>query len=132
MGRHRRLQQEKIWALLAKYFKKLYKLQQQPQKHFLQTRETRTVDTLPGYKNDKQTKEFRNKRAVNVVGVGENVVGPECNMSGIQVSLTCRNLVIMLGIAKGQNGLKTYVSSRKRCCTVETAEERCSTSSSAI
>ncbi|GKG05310.1 retrovirus-related pol polyprotein from transposon TNT 1-94, partial [Tanacetum coccineum] len=42
------------------------------------------VDTTPRYKNDNQTGQFGNQRAVNVVGARETVGGPVVQQSGIQ------------------------------------------------
>ncbi|GJV98663.1 hypothetical protein Tco_1553915 [Tanacetum coccineum] len=54
-------------ALIAKYFKKLYK----PTNNNLRTSSNtrnKNVDTTPRYKNDNQTGQFGNQRAINVVG----------------------------------------------------------------
>ncbi|GJY65971.1 reverse transcriptase domain-containing protein [Tanacetum coccineum] len=70
-------------ALIAKYFKKLYK----PTNNNLRTSSNtrnKNVDTTPRYKNDNQTGQFGNQRAVNVVGARETVGGPVVQQSGIQ------------------------------------------------
>ncbi|GJY72302.1 retrovirus-related pol polyprotein from transposon TNT 1-94 [Tanacetum coccineum] len=46
--------------------------------------ENKNVDTTPRYKNDNQTGQFGNQRAVNVVGARETVGGPVVQQSGIQ------------------------------------------------
>nr|GEV31368.1 hypothetical protein [Tanacetum cinerariifolium] len=59
-------------ALIAKYFKKLYK----PTNINLRTSSNsrnKNVDTTPKYKNDNQTRQSRNQRIVNVVGARETV-----------------------------------------------------------
>ncbi|GJZ13538.1 retrovirus-related pol polyprotein from transposon TNT 1-94 [Tanacetum coccineum] len=74
---------QKNLALIAKYFKKLYK----PTNNNLRTSSNtrnKNVDTTPRYKNDNQTGQFRNQRAVNVVGARETVGGPVVQQSGIQ------------------------------------------------
>ncbi|GJW14088.1 hypothetical protein Tco_0018221 [Tanacetum coccineum] len=74
---------QKNLALIAKYFKKLYK----PTNNNLRTSSNtrnKNVDTTPRYKNDNQTGQFGNQRAVNVVGARENVGGPVVQQSGIQ------------------------------------------------
>ncbi|GJR11267.1 integrase, catalytic region, zinc finger, CCHC-type containing protein [Tanacetum coccineum] len=74
---------QKNLALIAKYFKKLYK----PTNNNLRTSSNtrnKNVDTTPRYKNDNQTGLFGNQRAVNVVGVRETVGGPVVKQSGIQ------------------------------------------------
>ncbi|GJY54527.1 hypothetical protein Tco_0446191 [Tanacetum coccineum] len=66
---------QKILALIAKYFKKLYK----PTNNNLRTSsntKNKNVDTTPRYKIDNQTRQFGNQRAVNVVGARETVGGP--------------------------------------------------------
>ncbi|GKC92872.1 hypothetical protein Tco_1158314 [Tanacetum coccineum] len=63
---------QKNLALIAKYFKKLYK----PTNNNLRTSSNtrnKNVDTTPRYKNDNQTGQFGNQRAVNVVGARETV-----------------------------------------------------------
>ncbi|GJX57333.1 retrovirus-related pol polyprotein from transposon TNT 1-94 [Tanacetum coccineum] len=64
---------QKNLALIAKYFKKLYK----PTNNNLRTSSNtrnKNVDTTLRYKNDNQTGQFRNQRAVNVVGARETEV----------------------------------------------------------
>ncbi|GKD68113.1 hypothetical protein Tco_1322203, partial [Tanacetum coccineum] len=65
-------------ALIAKYFKKIYK----PTNNNLRTSSNtrnKNVDITPRYKNDNQTGQFRNQRAVNVVGARETVGGQVFN-----------------------------------------------------
>ncbi|GJS24381.1 hypothetical protein Tco_0453013 [Tanacetum coccineum] len=84
---------QKNLALIAKYFKKLYK----PTNNNLRTSSNtrnKNVDTNPRYKTDNQTGQFGNQRAVNVVGARETVGVPGMQQSGITVALTARNLVI--------------------------------------
>ncbi|GJX63555.1 retrovirus-related pol polyprotein from transposon TNT 1-94 [Tanacetum coccineum] len=74
---------QKNLALIAKYFKKLYK----PTNNNLRTSSNtrnKNVDTNPRYKTDNQTGQFGNQRAVNVVGARETVGGPVVQQSGIQ------------------------------------------------
>ncbi|GJT02952.1 ribonuclease H-like domain-containing protein [Tanacetum coccineum] len=69
--------------LIAKYFKKIYK----PTNNNLRTSSNtrnKNVDTTPRYKNDNQTGQFGNQRAVNVVGARETVGGQVVQQSGIQ------------------------------------------------
>ncbi|GKA10760.1 hypothetical protein Tco_0690193 [Tanacetum coccineum] len=68
---------QKKLALIAKYFKKIYK---PTSKNLITSSNTRNknVDTTPRYKNDNQTRQFGNQRAVNVVGARETVGGQEC------------------------------------------------------
>ncbi|GJU10757.1 retrovirus-related pol polyprotein from transposon TNT 1-94 [Tanacetum coccineum] len=74
---------QKNLALIAKYFKKLYK----PTNNNLRTSSNtrnKNVDTNPRYKTDNQTGQFGNQRAVNVVGARETIGGPVVQQSGIQ------------------------------------------------
>ncbi|GKA89623.1 retrovirus-related pol polyprotein from transposon TNT 1-94 [Tanacetum coccineum] len=74
---------QKNLALIAKYFKKIYK----PTNNNLRTSSNtrnKNVDTTRRYKNDNQTGQFGNQRAVNVVGARETVGGQVVQQSGIQ------------------------------------------------
>ncbi|GKC81479.1 retrovirus-related pol polyprotein from transposon TNT 1-94 [Tanacetum coccineum] len=74
---------QEILALIAKYFKKIYK----PTNNNLRTSSNtrnKNVDTTPRYKNDNQTGQFGNQRVVNIVGARETVGGPVVQQSGIQ------------------------------------------------
>nr|GEW62691.1 retrovirus-related Pol polyprotein from transposon TNT 1-94 [Tanacetum cinerariifolium] len=64
---------QKNLALIAKYFKKIYK----PTKNNLRTSSNsrnKNMDTTPRYKNDNQSGQFRNQRTMNVTGARENEV----------------------------------------------------------
>nr|GEX95180.1 hypothetical protein [Tanacetum cinerariifolium] len=74
---------QKNLALIAKYFKNIYK----PINNNLRTSSNlrnKNVDTNPRYKNDNQSGQFRNQRMVNVAGARENVGSPVVQQSGIQ------------------------------------------------
>nr|GEZ18592.1 hypothetical protein [Tanacetum cinerariifolium] len=63
---------QKNLALIAKYFKKIYK----PTNNNLITSSNsrnKNVDTTPRYKNNNQPGQFRNQRMVNVAGTRENL-----------------------------------------------------------
>ncbi|GJW31011.1 retrovirus-related pol polyprotein from transposon TNT 1-94 [Tanacetum coccineum] len=65
---------QKKLALIAKYFKEIYK----PTNNNLRTSSNtrnKNVDTTLRYNNDNQTGQFGNQRAVNVAGAGETVGG---------------------------------------------------------
>nr|GEZ85708.1 hypothetical protein [Tanacetum cinerariifolium] len=67
---------QKNLALIAKYFKKIYK----PTNNNLRTSsnsKNKNVDTTLRYKNDNQSGQFRNQRMVNVAGARENVGSPD-------------------------------------------------------
>ncbi|GKA09417.1 hypothetical protein Tco_0688748 [Tanacetum coccineum] len=71
---------QKNLALIAKYFKKIYK----PTNNNLITSLksiNKNVDTSPRYKNDNQTMQFGNKRTMTVAGARETVGSQECRKS---------------------------------------------------
>nr|GEU62665.1 retrovirus-related Pol polyprotein from transposon TNT 1-94 [Tanacetum cinerariifolium] len=74
---------QKNLALIAKYFKKIYKTTN----NNLRTSSNsgnKNVDTTLRYKNDNQSRQFGNQRMVNVVGAKENVGSLVMQQSGIQ------------------------------------------------
>nr|GEZ03090.1 hypothetical protein [Tanacetum cinerariifolium] len=74
---------QKNLALIAKYFKKIYK----PTNNNLRTSSNlrnKNVDTTPRYKNDNQSGQFGNQRTVNVAGARENVGSLVVQQSRIQ------------------------------------------------
>nr|GFD14022.1 hypothetical protein [Tanacetum cinerariifolium] len=74
---------QKNLALIAKYFKKIYK----PTNNNLRTStnsRNKNVDMNPRYKNDNQSGHFGNQRTMNIVGARENVGSPIVQQSGIQ------------------------------------------------
>nr|GEY88944.1 hypothetical protein [Tanacetum cinerariifolium]GEY89563.1 hypothetical protein [Tanacetum cinerariifolium] len=79
---------QKNLALIAKYFKKIYK----PTNNNLRTSSNskkKNVDTSPRFKNVNQSRQFGNQRMVNVVGARENVGSKVVQQSGIQC-FNCR------------------------------------------
>nr|GEW96404.1 hypothetical protein [Tanacetum cinerariifolium] len=74
---------QKKLALIAKYFKKIYK----PTNNSLRTSSNsrnKNVDTTPRYKNDNQYGQFWSQRMVNVSGARDNVGSLVVQQSGIQ------------------------------------------------
>nr|GEW06529.1 hypothetical protein [Tanacetum cinerariifolium] len=74
---------QKNLALIAKYFKKIYK----PTNNNLRTSSNsrnKNVDTTLRYKNDNQSGQFGNQRTVNVAGAREKVGSLVVQQSGIQ------------------------------------------------
>nr|GEY13895.1 integrase, catalytic region, zinc finger, CCHC-type, peptidase aspartic, catalytic [Tanacetum cinerariifolium] len=74
---------QKNLALIAKYFKKIYK----PTNNNLRTSSNskkKSVDTTSRFRNDNQSGQFRNQRTVNVAGARENVGSLILQQSGIQ------------------------------------------------
>ncbi|GKA46137.1 retrovirus-related pol polyprotein from transposon TNT 1-94 [Tanacetum coccineum] len=108
---------QKNLALIAKYFKKLYK----PTNNNLRTSSNtrnKNVDTTPRYKNDNQTGQFGNQRAINVVGARETVGGPVVQQSGIQ----CFNCKEFGHYAKECRKPKRQSESIRNTCAVETGD----------
>nr|GEY55285.1 hypothetical protein [Tanacetum cinerariifolium] len=80
---HRDKDMQKNLALIAKYFKRIYK----PTNNNLKTSSNlrnKNVDTTPWYKNDNQFGQFRNQRTMNVVGARENIGSLVVQQFGIQ------------------------------------------------
>ncbi|GJW27018.1 retrovirus-related pol polyprotein from transposon TNT 1-94 [Tanacetum coccineum] len=74
---------QKNLALLAKYFKRLYK----PTNNNLRTSSNsrnKTEDTTPRYNNDNQSGQFGNQRTMTVAGTRETVGSPVVQQNGIQ------------------------------------------------
>ncbi|GKE05345.1 retrotransposon protein, putative, ty1-copia subclass, partial [Tanacetum coccineum] len=74
---------QKNLALLAKYFKKLYK----PTNNNLRTSSNsrnKTEDTTPRYNNDNQSGQFGNQRTMTVAGTRETVGSPVVQQTRIQ------------------------------------------------
>nr|GEW27669.1 retrovirus-related Pol polyprotein from transposon TNT 1-94 [Tanacetum cinerariifolium] len=74
---------QKNLALIAKYFKKIYK----PTNNNLITSsnsKNKNVDTTPRYKNDDHSRQFGNQRTVNVAGPRKKVGSPVVQQYGIQ------------------------------------------------
>ncbi|GJU43591.1 hypothetical protein Tco_1200857 [Tanacetum coccineum] len=67
---------QKNLALIAKYFKKIYKHTNNNLRTSSNSR-NKNVDTILRYKNDNQTGQFRNQRIVTVVGARETVDSQE-------------------------------------------------------
>nr|GEX56591.1 hypothetical protein [Tanacetum cinerariifolium] len=85
---HRDKDKQKNLALIAKYFKKIYK----PTNNNLRTSSNsrnKNVDTTLRYKNDDHSGQFGNQRTVNVAGARENVGTLVVQQSGIQC-FNCR------------------------------------------
>nr|GEZ31922.1 hypothetical protein [Tanacetum cinerariifolium] len=74
---------QKNLALIAKYFKKIYKPTNNNLRTSLNSR-NKNVDTTPWYKTDNQSGQFGNQRTVNVAEAREKVGSPVVQQSGIQ------------------------------------------------
>nr|GEY49181.1 hypothetical protein [Tanacetum cinerariifolium] len=87
---------QKNLALITKYFKKLYK----PTNNNLRTSsntKNKNVNTNPSYKNDNQTRHFRNQRTMSVAGARETAGSQVVQQTGIQ----CFNYVVVQKAEKG-------------------------------
>ncbi|GJT54264.1 integrase, catalytic region, zinc finger, CCHC-type containing protein [Tanacetum coccineum] len=74
---------QKNLALIAKYFKKLYK----PTNNNLRTSpnsKNKNVDTTPRYKNDNQTRQFGNQKTMTIARARETVGSQVVQQNGIQ------------------------------------------------
>nr|GEU47227.1 hypothetical protein [Tanacetum cinerariifolium] len=74
---------QKNLALIAKYFKKIYK----PTNNNLRTSSNsinKNVDTTPRYRNDNHSAQFRNQRTMTVAGARENVGSSVVQQTRIQ------------------------------------------------
>nr|GEU34852.1 putative RNA-directed DNA polymerase [Tanacetum cinerariifolium] len=74
---------QKNLALIAKYFKKIYK----PTTNNLRTSSNsrnKNVDTTPRHRNDNQSAQFGNQRAITVAGARKNVGSSVVQQTGIQ------------------------------------------------
>nr|GFD21713.1 hypothetical protein [Tanacetum cinerariifolium] len=79
---------QKNLALIAKYFKKIYK----PTNNNLRTSsnsKNKNVDTTPRYKNDDHSGQFGTQRTVNVAAARQNVGSKVVQQSRIQC-LNCK------------------------------------------
>ncbi|GKA65156.1 retrovirus-related pol polyprotein from transposon TNT 1-94 [Tanacetum coccineum] len=74
---------QKNLALIAKYFKKIYKPTNNNVKTSSKSR-NKNVDTSPRYKNDNQTMQFGNKRTVTIAGARETVGSQVVQQTRIQ------------------------------------------------
>ncbi|GJS09549.1 hypothetical protein Tco_0366345 [Tanacetum coccineum] len=103
---------KKNLALLAKYFKKLYK----PTNNNLRTSSNsrnKTEDTTPRYNNDNQSGQFGNQRTMTVAGARETVGSPVVQQNGIQCSLTARDFEHYARECMSQSGLNDYAYTRE-------------------
>nr|GEY96416.1 hypothetical protein [Tanacetum cinerariifolium] len=74
---------QKNLALIAKYFKNIYKPTNNNHRTSSNSRK-RNLDMTPRYKNDDHSRRFRNQRTVNFVGAREKVGSPVVQQFGIQ------------------------------------------------
>nr|GEW13755.1 reverse transcriptase domain-containing protein [Tanacetum cinerariifolium] len=111
---------QKNLALIAKYFKNIYK----PTSNSLRTSSNsrnKNVDTTPRYKNDNHSGQFGNQRTVNVVVARENVGSPVVQQSGIQC-FNCKEFVHFAKECRKPKRVKdsAYHKEKINTCLVET------------
>ncbi|GJZ41395.1 retrovirus-related pol polyprotein from transposon TNT 1-94 [Tanacetum coccineum] len=74
---------QKNLALIAEYFKKIYKHTNNNLRNSSNSR-NKNVDTTPRYKNDNQTGQFGNQRTMTVAGARETIGSQVVQQTGIQ------------------------------------------------
>nr|GEW56258.1 hypothetical protein [Tanacetum cinerariifolium] len=82
---------QKNLALIANYFKKIYKPTNNNLKTFSNTR-NKNMDTSPRYKNDNQTGLFRNQRTMTIADARETIGSQLMQQTRIQASYLAKGL----------------------------------------
>ncbi|GJZ23510.1 integrase, catalytic region, zinc finger, CCHC-type containing protein [Tanacetum coccineum] len=112
---------QKNLALIAKYFKKIYK----PTNNNLRTSSNtrnKNVDTSPRYKNNNQTGQFRNQRTVTVAGARETVGSPVVQQTGIQC-FNCKEFGHFAKECRKPKRVKDYTYHKEKMLMCKQAEE---------
>ncbi|GJV55550.1 retrovirus-related pol polyprotein from transposon TNT 1-94 [Tanacetum coccineum] len=113
---------QKNLALLAKYFKKLYK----PTNNNLRTSSNstnKTEDTTPRYNNDSQFKAcFGNQRTVTVAGARETVGSPVVQKTGIQC-FNCKGFGHYARECRKPKRVKDYAYHKEKMMMCKQAEQ---------
>ncbi|GJR39866.1 retrotransposon protein, putative, ty1-copia subclass [Tanacetum coccineum] len=103
---------QKNLALIAKYFKKIYK----PTNNNLRTSSNsrnKNVDTSLRYKNDNQTGQFGNKRTVTIAGDRETVGSQVVQQTGIQC-FNCKEFGHFAKECRKPKRVKHYLYHKKK------------------
>ncbi|GJV55199.1 retrovirus-related pol polyprotein from transposon TNT 1-94 [Tanacetum coccineum] len=112
---------QKNLALLAKYFKRLYK----PTNNNLQTSSNsrnKTEDTTPRYNIDNQSGQFRNQRTITVAGTRETVGSPVVQQTGIQC-FNCKGFGHYAKECRKPKWVKDYTYHKEKMMMCKQAEQ---------
>ncbi|GJV07734.1 retrovirus-related pol polyprotein from transposon TNT 1-94 [Tanacetum coccineum] len=112
---------QKNLALLAKYFKKLYK----PTNNNLRTSsnsKNKTEDTTPRYHNDNQSGQFGNQRTMTVAGARETVGSPVVQQNGIQC-FNCKGFGHYARECRKPKRVKDYAYHKEKMMMCKQAEQ---------
>ncbi|GJU06793.1 putative reverse transcriptase domain, ribonuclease H-like domain protein [Tanacetum coccineum] len=103
---------QKNLALLAKYFKRLYK----PTNNNFRTSSNsrnKTKDTTPRYNNDNQSRQFGNQRTMTVAGAKETIGSPIVQQTGIQC-FNCKGFGHYAKECRKPNRVKDYTYHKEK------------------
>ncbi|GKA06872.1 retrovirus-related pol polyprotein from transposon TNT 1-94 [Tanacetum coccineum] len=112
---------QKNLALIAKYFKKIYKPTNNNLRTSLNSR-NKNVDTSPRYKNDNQTGQFGNQRTVTVVGARETVGSQVVQQTGIQC-FNCKEFGHFAKECRKPKRVKDYTYHKEKMLLCKQAEK---------
>nr|GEU71371.1 RNA-directed DNA polymerase, eukaryota, reverse transcriptase zinc-binding domain protein [Tanacetum cinerariifolium] len=112
---------QKNLALIAKYFKKIYK----PTDNNLITSSNsrnKNVDTTPRYRNDNQSMQFGNQRTMTVTGARENVGSPVVQQTRIQC-FNCKEFGHFAKECRNPKRVKDFMYHKEKMLLCKQAEQ---------